>query len=94
MSTFCDAFTCLRQSLDQCRQDRLQMIARVRGEVRTQAEHTTSTLAEQDHRRHAEFNTFMDGLRQEIHSQADQTRTRLADLTADLRRAGAAFQRS
>jgi hypothetical protein len=92
MTSFCDAFQQLRENLDQAHRDRTQTIQQVRADVKSQAEHAASTLAEQARARRADFHAFMHGLQQNVQGQAAQTRAWLAELSADLHRGGSIFQ--
>jgi hypothetical protein len=91
MAVFSDAFLRLRQDLDRSHESRQKLMQDIRDDVRDMARQTTDQLAEQGKSRRVEFTTMITDLRGKIRQQAEQTRRQLADLTADLRQAGAVF---
>jgi DNA anti-recombination protein RmuC len=91
MAVFSDAFLRLRQDLDRSHESRQKLIQDIRANVRDMARQTNDQVAEQGKTRRAEFTAMITGLRGTLQQQAEQTRGQLADLSADLRQAGAIF---
>ncbi len=93
MASFSEAFTRLRQDLDESQEKRSRLIQDTRRAVQARAQQTMDELAEQASNRHTQFAAMMGDLRNTVREQAHQTRERLASLGEDLRRGGAAFKR-
>lgn len=92
MAVFSDAFLHLRQDLDQGHESRQKLIRDIGRDVREAARQTGDRLAEQGACRRAEFAAMMDDLRTKVRQQAQQTRSQLADMAADLHRGGETFR--
>jgi ElaB/YqjD/DUF883 family membrane-anchored ribosome-binding protein len=91
MAVFSEAFSRLRQDFDQGHESRQKLIQDIRANVEQMARQTGDQIQEQATQRRAEFATMIGQLRSTIRRQADETRTQLAELSADLHQGGATF---
>jgi hypothetical protein len=91
MAVFSQAFSRLRQDLDQSHESRQKLIQDIRAGVQEMARQTGNQLQEQAGKRRAEFAAMIGDLRGAIQRQAQHTRGQLAELAADLHQGGAVF---
>lgn len=92
MGVFSEALLRLRQDIDQSHENRRKLIEDIRAEVRQMARQTGNLLAEQGRNRQTQFTAMLKDLRGAVKAGADQTRTQLAELAADLHHGGESFK--
>jgi len=84
MAAFSTTFSRLRQELDQAHENRQKLLHDIQAGVRAMARQTGEQLVEQGRNRLAQFAAMMTDLRCKLNEQANQTRSQLAALAADL----------
>ena len=94
MAAFSTTFSRLRQDLDQAHENRQQLLHDIQAGVREMARQTGEQLAEQGRNRRAQFAAMMTDLRSKLNAEANQTRSQLAELAADLHQGGQIFRTS